>query len=101
MLAFERGFMFLWLVFFSIAFAAVWLRTPSLWFITSLDSAWNFLADFLGTDCCESTADLEVAVGLGLGLVLASIILAMVLFIRNGMKRPTDSSGLPPASVRR
>lgn len=101
MLAFERGFMFLWLVFFSIAFAAVWLRTPSLWFITSPDSAWNFLADFLGADCCESTADLEVAVGLGLGLVLASIILAMVLFIRNGMKRPTDSSGLPPASVRR
>ncbi|WP_217999668.1 tlde1 domain-containing protein [Thauera butanivorans] len=91
-------FMLLWLVFFSFAFAAVWLRTPSLWFITIPDAAWNFLANASGASCCESVADLEIAVGLGLGLALASIILASALFIR---KRLKDSSGSPPASVRR
>jgi hypothetical protein len=93
-------FIALWLVFFSIAFTAVWLRTPSLWFITIPDPAWDILASYLGANCCESAADLEVAVGLGLGLVLASIILALVLFIRKRMKRLTDSSGSSPASVK-
>jgi len=83
-------FMGLWLMFASMAFAGIWLATPSLWFINIPDAVRDFLMDAFDAHCCESVADLELAVGHVFGLVFASIILAIFLFIKKRMKKSTD-----------
>lgn len=67
------------LVFFSIAFTALWLRTPVLWFINLPKSVWESLAIRLDQTCCERTADLEIVVGLGVGLLIG-LFLMLVFF---------------------
>lgn len=85
---------FFWLLTFSIVFAMTWLRTPSLWFINLPRSIWDFLANTLGTTCCESSADLEVAVGLAFGLLFALIFLFVGgFFLRKLVRLTRRSSG--------
>lgn len=75
-----------WLVFFSIAFAVLWLRTPILWFINLPKSIWKSLAIQLGETCCESMADLEIVVGLGFGFLIG-LFLMLVFFGITRMRR--------------
>jgi len=81
----------LWVVFGGIVFGGMWLRNPSLWFINLPDRVWEFLVDVTGASCCESAADLEAAVGLGFGVIFASIILAAFILIKKRLSRPKSA----------
>jgi hypothetical protein len=70
----------IWLIFCSVAFAVIWLRTPALWFINLPKSVWEKLATYSGASCCEDTANLEVLVGLGFGFLIG--LLLMFIFLR-------------------
>lgn len=76
----------LWMMLFSVAFAAMWLRTPALWFINLPQSVWESLAIQLGQNCCESTADLETLVGLGFGFLIALSLLLIFLSVARRFK---------------
>jgi len=81
-----------WLLTVSLAFAALWVRSPSLWFINLPDTAWEFLANSLGATCCESAADLELLVGTLFGLLFAIIFLILGVLLRKGVKGLTRRS---------
>lgn len=79
----------LWLFTFSLVFAAVWVRNPSLWVINLPEPAWDFLANSLDATCCERTADLELFVGVFLGLLLATVALISGVCIIKVMRKLT------------
>ncbi len=90
----------LWVVSFSVVFTAIWLRNPVLWFINIPESVWEVLASALGATCCESIADLEVVVGMFLGMLFAialwvgtvlSIKLLKILRTNTGIKNKSTS----------
>jgi len=76
-----------WLIFFSMAFAGIWLRNPSIWFISIPDTMRDFLMDAFNAHCCESVADLEFAVTHVFGLIFASIIVALFYFMKKTMRK--------------
>jgi len=88
----------LWLVFFSVAFAKIWLNSPALWVINLPDSAWTFLIELHGATCCEEVAKVEVHVALVFGFILASIILTLFFFIKSRIKRRTSLQAELPSS---
>lgn len=94
--AFRYLLVAIWLVMFPIAFAAVWLRTPSLWFINLPESAWHLLARMFGASCCENGADMEVIVGLAFGLVFAVALLALAVALMARLNRMTHRSPSRP-----
>lgn len=77
----------LWLFFFSVAFAALWLRTPALWFINLPQSVWESLAVQLGQTCCESMADLEIVVGLVFGFLIALVLMWVFFCIARSLRK--------------
>ena len=88
----KPGLIILWLLTVSLAFAALWVRSPSLWFINLPDPAWNFLADSFGATCCESAADLEFLVGTIFGFLFAIIFLILGALLLKGVKELTRRS---------
>ena len=82
----------MWIVAFSVVFAAIWLRSPALWFINLPESVWKFLTSVFGASCCESVADLEVVVGIGFGLFFALVTLGIVILSMKSCKRLTRRS---------
>jgi len=79
--------MLLWLFSFSIAFLMVWLRTPALWLSNLPDETYVSLMRAFNVRGAEDAMDLEMDIALGLGFVLASIILALFLFVRKRKSR--------------
>lgn len=71
----------IWLTFFSIAFAAVWIRKPALWFINLPKSVWEILANHTDEACCERIADLEIVVGLAFGFLIGLLLMCMFLYL--------------------
>jgi len=86
--------MVLWLLFFSIAFLLAWIKMPG-WYLSNIlpEAIYASLMRALGVRGAESAADMEMLIALGLGFLLAGIILVLFLFIRK-RKRRTDSNRL-------
>lgn len=82
-----------WLIILAILFAAIWLGTPSLWFINLPGPVWVFLTEALGATCCESAANVEVGVGLLFGFIFALAFSGLVFFVSRYIKRLTKSPG--------
>lgn len=76
----------IWLTFFSISFAAVWIRTPALWFVNLPKSVWAILANYTEGACCERIADLEILVGLGFGFLIGFLLMYMFLYLKSRRK---------------
>lgn len=68
----KLALMALWLSLFPVLFAALWVRSPSLWFINLPAPAWAALSTAFGVECCEQGAALEFFVGVVLGFVVAA-----------------------------
>lgn len=77
----------LWIVVFSMAFAAIWIRSPILWALNLPEPAWEYLSSLFGATCCESVADLEVAVGILFGILFALIFLGLATLCSKTLKR--------------
>lgn len=82
----------LWVVFFSIAFAAVWIRTPALWFINLPEPAWEFLTRLLGASCCEEVADVEALVGIIFGILFSGVLFGLAITFMKALERLTNHS---------
>lgn len=63
----------------ALSLAALWLKTPALWVINLPESAWLFLVNKLGATCCESSADIELAVAVAFGAIATSL-LSLLLY---------------------
>ncbi len=81
-----------WLITVSLAFAALWVRSPSLWFINLPEPVWKFLENITGATCCEGVADLEFLVGTVFGLLVALLLLACGAFLLKLTKGLTSRS---------
>jgi len=82
--------MILWLLFFSISFLWVWSKVPALWLVNLPDATYASLMRAFGVIGPESAEYVQIFIALGLGLVLASIILSLFLFVR---KRKIRTNG--------
>lgn len=89
---FTKGVLiFLWVIIFSIVFAAIWLRTPSLWFINLPEPVWSVLTNTFGASCCENVADVNVLVGLLFGLLFSLVSLGVVRIVIAVINRRTSA----------
>jgi len=79
--------MVLWLFFFSIAFLWIWTRTPALWFTNLPDETYASLMRAFDVRGAEDAADVQMLIVLGVGFVLASILLALFSYIRKRKSR--------------
>jgi len=77
----------LWLLSFSVAFLWMWTKVPALWLINLPEPAYIWLMRTFNVLGAESAMDLEMDIAFGLGFVLASIILALFLFVKNRKKQ--------------
>jgi len=68
----------------------VWLRTPALWLSNLPEETYVSLMRAFSVRGAEDAEAVEMLIALGLGFVLASIILALFLFAR---KRKTRTDG--------
>lgn len=77
----------LWMATCSVAFAALWVRTPALWVFSPPEALWVMLGAAMGTACCEGGADIAFAIGMILGAFLAILLLLAFFMARRLCKR--------------
>jgi len=70
----KSGILAVWIILFALIISFFILRVPRLWFLSPPEKFWLYLHDALGVSCCESAADVSMAVSLLYGLLLSLIV---------------------------